>query len=1004
MGCTNLSFFWCLIFQFTILLVSKRPFKISKKVAKYRFGVFMDQIIVKGAREHNLKNIDLVLPKNKLIVITGLSGSGKSSLAFDTLYAEGQRRYVESLSSYARQFLDLMQKPDVDTIEGLSPAISIEQRSSAHNPRSTVGTVTEIYDYLRLLYARIGKPYCYICGKPIRSDTLQAIVDKILNFPEGTKLMILAPLVRGRKGEYKKIFEEVVKEGFLRVRVDGNMYDLREEIKSLERYKAHNIDLVIDRIVIKEGLKGRLTESVELALKKGNGLVTVNLVDENKDLLYSQKLSCPDCGTSIPEMEPRLFSFNSPFGACPECTGLGMRLEIDPSKVVPKPFLSLSQGAIAAWDSEFSGWYRELLSSLSRALKFSMKTPFVNLKDEIKRIILFGTNGKSVNLEIEGGELNQPFEGVIPNLWRRYRETKSDWVRREIEGYMSTFPCPSCNGLRLKKEAIAVKVGKFNIAELTDLSVDVALKEIESLSLTQEEENIARLILKEIKSRLRFLENVGLGYLTLSRSATTLSGGESQRIRLATQVGSQLTGVMYVLDEPSIGLHPRDTKRLLDTLISMRDLGNTIIVVEHDETTIRSADHIVDLGPQAGIHGGEIVAQGALEEIMQEEKSLTGNYLSCKREIEVPEVRRKPKAFLTVVEASEHNLKKIDVMVPLGVFCVVTGVSGSGKSTLVHDVLYKGLARKIYHAIDPPGAHKEIENWKIIDKIIEIDQAPIGRTPRSNPSTYTGLFTPIRQVFSEVPEARARGYTMGRFSFNVKGGRCEACEGDGVKRIEMHFLPDVYVTCETCKGTRFNRETLEIKFKGKTIADVLEMTVEEAMNFFEAIPIIKKKLKFLYDVGLGYIHLGQRATTLSGGEAQRIKLSKELSRTPKGHTLYVLDEPTTGLHFEDTKQLIKVLKRLVDASNTVIVIEHNLDVIKSADYLIDLGPEGGEEGGKIVASGTPEEVSQNENSYTGKFLKKILWRSRYEKNTGTLQNQNGGKNNAKKSGRTGKIT
>lgn len=960
----------------------------------------MEKIVIKGAREHNLKNIDLILPKNKLIVITGLSGSGKSSLAFDTLYAEGQRRYVESLSAYARQFLDLMQKPDVDTIEGLSPAISIEQRSSAHNPRSTVGTVTEIYDYLRLLYARIGKPHCPICQKPIKSETPQEIVDKILRLEEGKKVVILAPLVRGRKGEYKKLFEEIQREGFVRARVDGKIYDLREEVKELERYKAHTIEVVIDRIVIKEGLKERLSESVELALKKGEGLVVANLIEENRDLVFSEKLSCPDCNTSIPEMEPRLFSFNSPFGACPECTGLGIKLEIDPSKVVPKQTLSLADGAIAPWEGEYGSWYKDLLLGLSKALGFSMKTPFYKLPEETQRAVLFGTNGQKINVNIEKEDssykFSHAFEGVIPNLWRRYRETKSDYVRQEIESYMSSFPCPECKGLRLKKEALSVKVGEYNIAQFSDFSVDFALENIESLKLSVQDEKIARLILKEIKSRLKFLQNVGLGYLTLSRSAATLSGGESQRIRLATQVGSQLTGVLYVLDEPSIGLHPRDNKRLLETLFSMRDLGNTIVVVEHDEATMMAADHIVDLGPRAGIHGGEVVAEGTPAEIMKNENSLTGNYLSKRYEIAIPEKRRKPKNFLKIIGAKEHNLKEIDVPIPLGVLAVVTGVSGSGKSTLVHDVLYKGLARRVYHSIEMPGEHKDILNWQIIDKIIEIDQSPIGRTPRSNPATYTGLFTPIREVFSQVPEARARGYTPGRFSFNVKGGRCEACEGDGVIRIEMHFLPDVYVTCETCKGTRYNRETLEIKFKGRNIAEVLEMTVEEALTFFDSIPIIKKKLNLLNEVGLGYIHLGQRATTLSGGEAQRIKLAKELSRSAKGNTLYILDEPTTGLHFEDTKQLIKVLNRLVDAGNTVVVIEHNLDVVKCADYIIDLGPEGGEEGGKIVALGTPEEIADCQKSYTGEFLRDILRRKKDEKNAGILPNKNGGKNNSKK--------
>ena len=960
----------------------------------------MEKIVIKGAREHNLKSIDLVLPKNKLVVITGLSGSGKSSLAFDTLYAEGQRRYVESLSAYARQFLNLMQKPDVDTIEGLSPAISIEQRSSAHNPRSTVGTVTEIYDYLRLLFARVGKPFCHLCGKPISSETPQEIVDKVLKLEDGKKIAILAPLVRGRKGEYKKLFEEIQREGFVRARVDGIIYDLREGEKELEKHKVHSIEIVIDRLVMKKGMKDRLTESIELALKKGNGITIVNFLDEERDLIFSEKLSCPDCGTSIPEMEPRLFSFNSPFGACPECTGLGIKLEIDPSKVVPRPTLTLADGAVAPWEGEYGSWYKDLLAGLSKTLNFSMKTPFFKLPEEVKKAILFGTNGKKININIEKEDsaynFNHAFEGVIPNLWRRYKETKSDYVRQEIESYMSSFPCPECKGLRLKKEALSIKVGDFNIAEFSDFSIDLVFEKIDNLKLSSQDENISRLILKEIKSRLKFLQNVGLGYLTLSRSATTLSGGESQRIRLATQVGSQLTGVLYVLDEPSIGLHPRDNRRLLETLFSMRDLGNTIIVVEHDEATIMAADHIVDLGPKAGIHGGEIVAEGTPQEIMKNEKSITGNYLSKRLEIEIPEKRRKEKGFLKIVGAKEHNLKEIDVPIPLGVFVVVTGVSGSGKSTLVHDVLYKGLCRRVYHSIELPGEHKDIVNWQMIDKIIEINQSPIGRTPRSNPATYTGLFTPIREVFSQVPEARARGYTPGRFSFNVKGGRCEACEGDGVIRIEMHFLPDVYVTCDTCNGSRYNRETLEIKFKGKNIAGVLEMTVEEGLNFFDSIPIIKRKLNLLYEVGLGYIHLGQRATTLSGGEAQRIKLAKELSRTPKGNTIYILDEPTTGLHFEDTKQLIKVLNRLVDLGNTVVVIEHNLDVIKCADYLIDLGPEGGEKGGKIVALGTPEEIADCYNSYTGEFLRRILRRKRNEKDAGVLPNKNGRKNNTKK--------
>jgi excinuclease ABC subunit A len=968
----------------------------------------VDKIVIKGAREHNLKNIDLTLPKNKLIVVTGLSGSGKSSLAFDTLYAEGQRRYVESLSAYARQFLDLMQKPDVETIEGLSPAISIEQRSSSHNPRSTVGTVTEIYDYLRLLYARIGTPYCPDCGGPIKSETPQEIVDKILKYPEGEKILVLSPVVRGRKGEYKKLFEELQREGFVRVRVDGVVYELREGIKDLARYKAHTIEIVIDRLVMKQGMEGRLTESVELALKKSEGLLVIHMIGEEKDHLFSETLSCSKCGTTIPEMEPRIFSFNSPHGACAECTGLGIKLEIDPSKIVPKPSLSLAEGAVAPWESEYSSWYKELLEGLAKACGFSMKTPFYKLTEAVRQTVLNGTNGKKININIEKEDakynFNHAFEGVIPNLWRRYRETKSDYVRQEIETYMSSFPCPLCEGQRLKREALAVRIAGLSIAQLTEFPVDTALSRIETLVLSRQQEEVAKLILKEIRSRLKFLQNVGLGYLTLSRSATTLSGGESQRIRLATQVGSQLTGVLYVLDEPSIGLHPRDNKRLLDTLVSMRDLGNTIVVVEHDESTMRHADHIVDLGPGAGVHGGEVVAEGSLEDICASKRSLTGDYLSGRREIEVPAKRRPPKGFLKIVGAQEHNLKNIDVSIPVGTFNVVTGVSGSGKSTLVHDILYKGLVRRVYHAVERPGVHKDIENWQMIDKVIEIDQSPIGRTPRSNPSTYTGLFTHIRQIFAEVPESRARGYTPGRFSFNVKGGRCEACEGDGVIRIEMHFLPDVYVTCETCRGGRYNRDTLEIRFKGKNIAEVLEMTVEEALGFFEAIPLIAKKLKLLSEVGLGYIRLGQRATTLSGGEAQRIKLAKELSRSPRGNTLYVLDEPTTGLHFEDIRHLIKVLNRLVDHGSTVIVIEHNLDVVKCADYLIDLGPEGGEEGGRIVASGTPEDVAATEKSYTGMFLKKILRRGHNENISGTLQNQNGGVDKTGKRGGAGKAS
>ena len=935
----------------------------------------MDSIRIRGAREHNLKNLDLILPKNRFVVITGLSGSGKSSIAFDTLYAEGQRRYVESLSAYARQFLNLMEKPDVDAIEGLSPAISIEQKSTSHNPRSTVGTVTEIYDYLRVLFARIGKPTCHSCGKPIESQTVQQIVDQVLGLPEGERILVLAPLVRGRKGEYKKLLQGLLGEGFIRARIDGKVVDLSEGLE-LARYRAHDISAVVDRLVVRPGIDGRLTESVELALRKSEGLVIVHRLGEEEDVLFSERLSCPDCGTSLPDLEPRIFSFNSPHGACPDCSGLGVKMELDPAKIIPNPHLSINQGALAPWPIEGGFWYRELLEGLARHMGFSLDTPFALLPEEARRAILFGTGGESVKYDVRRDrnryQFEHAFEGVIPNLARRYRETKSDASRADIESFMSTSPCPACEGKRLKKESLAVKLGGWDIAAFTDLSVQDVLRALEALDLSERDRQIGRLLLKEITSRLRFLENVGLGYLTLSRSATTLSGGESQRIRLATQVGSQLTGVLYVLDEPSIGLHPRDNRRLLNTLQSMRDLGNTIIVVEHDEETIRSADHIVDLGPGAGIEGGHVVAQGSVDDLCAAEGSLTGAYLERRRFIPVPEKRRKGNRKLLLKGAEEHNLKRIDVKVPLGVFTVVTGVSGSGKSTLVHEVLYKSLMRRIYHGTQKPGKHADLEGWQRLDKVIEIDQSPIGRTPRSNPATYTQLFTPIRELFSQVPEARARGYKPGRFSFNVKGGRCEACQGDGVLKIEMHFLPDVYVTCDTCRGRRYNRETLEIQYKGKTIADVLDMTVREALPFFENIPQVRRKLKTLDDVGLGYIHLGQQATTLSGGEAQRIKLSRELGRRATGRTLYVLDEPTTGLHFHDILHLLTVLQRLVDQGNSVVVIEHNLDVVKCADHIIDLGPEGGEEGGRIVAEGTPERVARQAGSYTGQYLKEAL--------------------------------
>ena len=935
----------------------------------------MDFIRIKGAREHNLKNLDVTLPKNRLVVITGLSGSGKSSLAFDTLYAEGQRRYVESLSAYARQFLDLMEKPDVDGIEGLSPAISIEQKSTSHNPRSTVGTVTEIYDYLRVLFARIGRPHCHSCGRPIESQTVQQIVDQVMALPEGEKVYILAPVVRGRKGEYRKLFADLLREGFVRARVDGKVVEL-EGIADLARYRAHTIDVVVDRLVIKPGVQGRLTESVELALQKGEGLAVVHRLEDGADQLFSERLSCPACGTSLPEMEPRLFSFNSPHGACPDCSGLGVKMELDPAKIVPNPFLSIVQGALAPWPTEGGFWYREMLEGLARDMGFSLRTPFNQLPEEARRAILFGSNGKKIAYDVRRDksryQFEHTFEGVVPNLLRRYKETKSESARQEIETYMSNSACPTCEGMRLKKEALAVKVGDHSIASFTDLPVKQASRALETLELSPRDREIARMVLKEIRSRLAFLDNVGLGYLTLSRSATTLSGGESQRIRLATQVGSQLTGVLYVLDEPSIGLHPRDNRRLLDTLMAMRDLGNSVVVVEHDEETIRTADHILDLGPGAGIHGGELVAQGSVEDLCVSERSMTGAYLSGRRSVPVPQTRRKPKATVWIRGASQHNLKNIDVPIPLGVLNVVAGVSGSGKSTLVHDILYKGMVQRIYHGIEKPGAHRDIEGWARLDKVIEIDQTPIGRTPRSNPATYTGLFTPIRDLFAQVPESRSRGYKPGRFSFNVKGGRCEACQGDGVLQIAMHFLPDVYVTCDTCKGKRYNRETLEVRYKGKTIAEVLDMTVSEAVEFFDKVPLIARKLRTLQDVGLGYIHLGQQATTLSGGEAQRIKLARELSRRATGSTLYVLDEPTTGLHFEDVRCLLLVLQRLVDSGNTVVVIEHNLDVIKCADMILELGPEGGEEGGEVVAYGTPEQVSEVKPSPTGKYLKTML--------------------------------
>jgi len=944
-------------------------------------GMSSEKIIIKGAREHNLKNIDLELPRNKLIVFTGISGSGKSSLAFDTIYAEGQRRYVESLSAYARQFLGQMDKPDVDFIEGLSPAISIDQKTTHRNPRSTVGTVTEIYDYLRLLYARIGTPHCYRCGRPISQQTSGQIVDQILALGQGTKLQILAPIVRGRKGEYKKLFEDLRKEGFARVRVDGEFREITEEIE-LDKQKKHTIEIVVDRIVVKPEIKSRIADSVETALRRSGGLVMIDIVagsegqKEREELLFSEQLACPDCGISLEKLEPRMFSFNSPYGACQACDGLGIKMEIDPELIIDKR-RSLKDGGIIPWAERHSKWLWGLLSGVCREYKIDPNKPLGMLTEEQLNILLYGTNGRPIvfpytNRYGRTRYFQDIYYGVVPSLEQAYREAQSDWAREEIERFMSTRPCPACRGGRLRPESLAVTVGGKNIMEVTALSVKEAYKFFESLRLTEREQLIAHQILKEIQARLSFLINVGLDYLTLDRMAGTLAGGEAQRIRLATQIGSQLVGVLYILDEPSIGLHQRDNRRLLDTLKKLRDLGNTVIVVEHDEETIREADFIVDIGPGAGAHGGWIVVTGTAKEIMACEASITGQYLSRKRRIAIPSFRRRPKGFIEIKGARQHNLKNIDVRIPLGVFVCVTGVSGSGKSTLIEEILYRGVAHQLQLKVERPGAHDAILGLEQLDKVIDIDQSPIGRTPRSNPATYTGVFDYIRQVFASTPEARARGYKPGRFSFNVKGGRCEACKGDGLIKIEMHFLPDVYVPCEVCKGKRYNRETLEIKYKGKSIADVLAMTVEEALEFFQNIPRIKRKLQTLYDVGLGYIELGQSATTLSGGEAQRVKLAEELSKKSTGKTLYILDEPTVGLHAADVEKLLDVLQRLVDKGNTVVIIEHLLDVIKVADYIIDLGPEGGDDGGWIIAQGTPEEVAQVLESYTGQFLKKIL--------------------------------
>ena len=949
----------------------------------------IDKIVIRGARQHNLKDISLEIPRNKLVVITGISGSGKSSLAFDTIYAEGQRRYVESLSAYARQFLEQMEKPDVDYIEGLSPAIAIEQKPPPRNPRSTVGTVTEIYDYLRILFASIGRVYCYKCGREITKQSAEQIVDRILDLPEGSRVQILAPVVRGRKGEYHKLLDEIRRQGFVRVRVDGVVYDIEEEIK-LERYKRHDIEVVVDRVKVEEEERTRITEGVELALKISDGLVKIVNRDTGEEILFSEKFACPDCGVSYGEIVPRVFSFNSPYGACPACSGLGEKMEIDPRLVVPDEDLSIAEGALEPWSNPITTrrhrwkwstarYYRQILESVARHYGFSLHTPFRELPEDIKRILLYGSE-EEIEFEVErGGEFyryRDTFEGVVRNLERRYQETDSDYVREEIfKRYIRMIPCPECKGRRLRRESLAVKVGGLNIAEVTELSIREALKFFENLTLSPRERIIAGEVVKEILSRLKFLTDVGLDYLTLDRKAETLAGGEAERIRLATQIGSKLVGVLYILDEPTIGLHQRDNIRLLNTLKSLRDLGNTVIVVEHDENTIRSADFIIDLGPGAGEHGGEVVVAGGLEEIINSPRSLTGKYLSGELSIQVPERRRRPRGdYLVVKGAREHNLKNITVRIPLGIFVCITGVSGSGKSTLVEDILYRALAKKLYGSREEPGDHDEVEGVEYIDKVIHITQEPIGRTPRSNPATYTDTFTPIRQLFAQTPEARMRGYKPGRFSFNVRGGRCEVCEGEGLIKIEMHFLPDVYITCDACKGKRYNRETLEVKYKGRSIADVLNMSVEEALKFFSHIPVLKRKLQTLYDVGLGYIKLGQPATTLSGGEAQRVKLAKELSKVATGRTFYILDEPTTGLHFADVEKLLEVLNRLVDKGNTVLVIEHNLDVIKCADYIIDLGPEGGEEGGWIVAEGTPEEVAGNPRSYTGRFLKKVLSR------------------------------
>ncbi|MBM6925175.1 excinuclease ABC subunit UvrA [Pseudoflavonifractor phocaeensis] len=940
-----------------------------------------DHIFVKGARENNLKNIDVDIPRDKLVVLTGLSGSGKSSLAFDTIYAEGQRRYVESLSSYARMFLGQMEKPDVDYIDGLSPAISIDQKTTSKNPRSTVGTVTEIYDYLRLLWARVGTPHCPKCGKEIRQQTIDQIIDQVMALPEATRIQVMAPVVRGKKGTHQKIFEDACKSGYVRCRADGSLYDLSETIE-LDKNKKHNVEIVVDRLVIREDIVRRLTDSVEVASGLAGGLVVINIVNEDRDILFSQNYACEDCGISIEELSPRMFSFNNPFGACPTCTGLGAQLKVDPDLIIPNKDLSILEGAITA-----SGWNnikgdsisRMYFDALAKQYKFKLTTPVKELPPEVVDVILYGTKGEKLKLTYDRanghGTLMQPFEGIINNLERRYKETQSDAMRRDLEDCMSQRPCPDCGGKRLRKEALAVTVGGLNIDDFCRKSVTDALDFISRLELSEQKMLIADRILKEIRNRLGFLQSVGLQYLTLSRAAATLSGGESQRIRLATQIGSSLMGVLYILDEPSIGLHQRDNDKLLATLKHLRDLGNTLLVVEHDEDTMRQADYIVDIGPGAGVHGGQVVACGTCQEIMDTPGSVTGDYLSGRKKIPVPTERRVGNGqFLTIRGAAENNLQNVDVSIPLGTFTCVTGVSGSGKSSLVNEILYKRLACDLNRAKTRAGRHQAVEGEEFLDKVIAIDQSPIGRTPRSNPATYTGLFNDIRDLFASTPDAKARGYGPGRFSFNVRGGRCEACQGDGLLKIEMHFLPDIYVPCEVCKGKRYNRETLEVRYKGKNIYEVLDMTVEEALPFFEHLPKLYNKLQTLYEVGLSYVKLGQPSTELSGGEAQRVKLATELAKRSTGKTIYILDEPTTGLHTADVHKLIEVLQKLVEAGNTVVVIEHNLDVIKTADHIIDLGPEGGSGGGSIVATGTPEEVASCPASYTGQYLKRMLER------------------------------